>query len=128
LSCTTAIYKSTNGGSTWEPTTLTDGQVGYPSSIALDPTNEDVVYLAAVDSIPEGKGAGLFRSIDGGENWIRFDMGLPDPNVDLVAVDRDGVTLHVAIYQRGVFDYTYAPPLRARVRAVHRTPTTIPPR
>ena len=127
-SCTAAVYKSTDGGSSWKPTALTFDRVGYASSIAVDSTNEDILYLAAVGSIPDQTGAGFFRSTDGGKNWVRFDTGLPDPNVNHVAVDRDGATLHVSIHGKGVFDYTYSPPLRPRVRAVPRSPTTIPAR
>lgn len=110
-----AVFKTTDGGSIWRPTALTFYQVGNTTSIAVDPTNEDVVYVTAdVENVPGG--AGLFRTTDGGESWTHFDAGLPDRRIQQVAIDRDGGTIHVSIYPRGVFDYTYSPPLRSRPR------------
>ncbi len=111
-----AVYKTTDGGSTWRPTALTFDQVGLTTSIAVDPTNKDVVYVAATEAGAVPGGAGLFRTTDGGKSWAHFDAGLPDRNIQHVAVDRDGTTIHVSIYPSGVFDYTYSPPLRSRPR------------
>ena len=124
--CAAAVYKTTDGGSIWRPTGLTFEHVGVTDSIAVDPTNENIVYLTAGDAGVFRGGAGFFRSTDGGENWTRFDAGLPDPNTDLVAVDRDGATVHVSIFQKGVFDYSYVPPLRPPVQRIGRSPTVVP--
>ena len=126
LFCAAAVYKTADGGSTWKPTGLTFEHVGVTNSIAVDPINENIIYLTAGDDGVFRGGAGFFRSTDGGENWIRFDAGLPDPNTDSVAVDRDGATVHVSIFQKGVFDYSYVPPLRLPVRRIGRSPTVVP--
>jgi len=62
------IYKSTDGGLTWELKGLEDTQV--IGRIVVHPTNPDRVWVAALghvwDSNPE---RGLYRTDDGGESW-----------------------------------------------------------
>jgi hypothetical protein len=67
------IYKSTDGGETWELQGLEATEV--IGRIVVHPENPDVVWVAAVghiwDSNPE---RGLYRTTDGGETWelVRF--------------------------------------------------------
>jgi len=61
------VYRSTNGGETWEP--RNGGLGGYGdlvvSGIARHPTNPDILIIATW-------GYGLFRSTDAGRNWTRL--------------------------------------------------------
>ena len=90
-----AIYKSTDGGATWNKLksglpTVDMGRIG----LAVSPADPNVVY-AAVEAA-DGKG-GIFRSEDKGATWERrneFDQGamyyarvVPDPkNVDRIFI------------------------------------------
>jgi photosystem II stability/assembly factor-like uncharacterized protein len=62
------IFKSTDGGMTWEPKGLVETQV--IGRIVVHPTNSDIVYVAALGHIwgsnPE---RGLYRTTDGGDTW-----------------------------------------------------------
>ena len=62
------IYKSTDGGMTWELKGLVETQT--IARIVVHPTNPDIVYVAALghiwDSNPE---RGLYRTQDGGNSW-----------------------------------------------------------
>ncbi len=62
------VFKSTDGGMTWELKGLVETQV--VGRIVVHPTNPDIVYVAAVghiwDANPE---RGLYRTRDGGETW-----------------------------------------------------------
>jgi photosystem II stability/assembly factor-like uncharacterized protein len=62
------IFKSTDGGMTWELKGLVETQV--IGRIVVHPKNPDVVYVAALghvwDSNPE---RGLYRTQDGGDTW-----------------------------------------------------------
>ena len=62
------IYKSIDGGKTWKCMGLQETRVIH--RIYLDPQNPQHVYVAALGSAwgpnPE---RGVFKSIDGGENW-----------------------------------------------------------
>ncbi len=61
------IFKSTDGGESWQAinnglATSGTGQPRYVKSIAVHPTNPDMVLAAT--------GGGLYQSSDGGKNWI----------------------------------------------------------
>ncbi|OGI08941.1 MAG: hypothetical protein A3I68_03635 [Candidatus Melainabacteria bacterium RIFCSPLOWO2_02_FULL_35_15] len=65
------VFKSTDGGMTWQ-----NKQKGIPGfkntwSLAIDPKNEDVVYVAT-------NGSGILKTTDGGENWTQINNGLQD--------------------------------------------------
>lgn len=63
----TGIYKSLDGGETWEKLTtgLPSGNMGK-MGLALSPQNPDVVYAAIELDLKKG---GFFRSVDGGRSW-----------------------------------------------------------
>ena len=71
LSTGNGIYKSTDAGKSWRHLGLRDGQ--QIASIIVDPHNPNRVF-AAVLGHPYGPNPerGIFRSIDGGENWTRI--------------------------------------------------------
>jgi photosystem II stability/assembly factor-like uncharacterized protein len=64
------VYKSTDGGATWTHVGLEKTQT--ISRIRINPTNPDIVYVAALGN-PYGPNPdrGVFKSTDGGKTWIR---------------------------------------------------------
>ncbi|MBK7438481.1 MAG: T9SS type A sorting domain-containing protein [Saprospiraceae bacterium] len=63
------VWKSTNGGTNWSPLTDNQGSLGA-SSILVEPTNPDIIYLATGDG--DGRDSpseGVLKSTDGGVNW-----------------------------------------------------------
>ncbi|HLY71899.1 MAG TPA: hypothetical protein VKR53_19330 [Puia sp.] len=68
LSIGNGVYRSADGGKTWNHTGLQDvQQIG---GLAIDPTNEKRIFVAALGH-PYGpnKERGVYRSIDGGITW-----------------------------------------------------------
>jgi photosystem II stability/assembly factor-like uncharacterized protein len=64
------VYKSTDAGRTWQFMGLKNaGQIG---SLAIHPSNPDVVWLAALGS-PFGPNEerGIFKTTDGGRTWTK---------------------------------------------------------
>ncbi len=64
----TGVYKSENGGESWEFVGLPEsGQIGR---IEVHPKNPDVAYVAALGT-PFGKNEqrGVFKTTDGGDSW-----------------------------------------------------------
>lgn len=59
------VWKSTNGGKTWRA--IGSDQVGGASTVAVSPTNSQIIYAGALD----GTTASVFRSNDGGAHWIQ---------------------------------------------------------
>ena len=84
-----ALWKSTDGGSSFENI----GSFGsYIHSIAVAPSNSNVIYAATYTSIK--------RTIDGGNNWTTITSGLPvtDSNIKYIAVkNNDANTAWVAL-------------------------------
>lgn len=94
------IYKSVDGGLTWELKGLEETQA--IGRVVVHPTNPDVVYVAALGAIwgsnPE---RGLYRTVDGGDTWelskfISDEAGF----VDVVMDPRDPDVLFAASWQR----------------------------
>lgn len=74
------VWKSTNGGTSWFPLSDLLPNIAV-TSLALDPTNPNVLYAGtgeAYQLFPEGhqgkmiRGAGIFRSSNGGTTWARL--------------------------------------------------------
>ena len=77
------VYHSTDGGSTWERELFVNDSTGA-SDVVLHPQNSQIVFAAMWQRIRDtenrdvgGHGSGIFRSLDGGENWERLTDGLP---------------------------------------------------
>ncbi|MFC2144070.1 WD40/YVTN/BNR-like repeat-containing protein [Acidobacteriota bacterium] len=64
------LYRSTDGGETWEEITPTSSRQGR-MSIAISPSNNNVIYVSMAQnrSGTYGKLENIFRSNDGGGNW-----------------------------------------------------------
>ncbi len=70
ISIGNGVYKSVDGGETWQHMGLTEtARVGR---IVIHPDDPDVVYVAAMGTAygPQEE-RGIFRTTDGGENWER---------------------------------------------------------
>jgi len=88
------IYKSINGGITWEKVWHVADDTGIIDLI-LDPFNANVIYAASWprvrnnrESLLSGVNATIFKSIDGGISWTKSDNGLklgPKGRIGLVA-------------------------------------------
>ncbi|RNC90010.1 MAG: hypothetical protein ED555_11275 [Allomuricauda sp.] len=62
------VYKSIDAGKTWEHIGLKDvGQIG---AVEIDPTNSNVVWVAAIgNAFRNNPERGVYKTTDGGENW-----------------------------------------------------------
>ncbi len=80
------IYKSTDGGSTWKKLSKDFPDDMVQAHIAIAPSTPNIVYAAIGTSEPNdygtGKGMGIYRSNDGGENWQAIsDDGRPEARI-----------------------------------------------
>ena len=96
----TGIYKSTNGGKTWEYKGLPDSQ--HISVILIHPQNPDIVYAAVMGHLfTPNEERGVFKTTDGGDNWkkvlyIDENTGV----IDLVMDPENPDVLYAAAYEK----------------------------
>ncbi len=94
------VYKSTDGGKTWQHMGLADTH--HIARIVIHPTDPNVVYVAAVGHLwGPSKERGLYKSTDGGKTWNNVLFINEDTGVTDVAMDHQSPgTLIAAAYQR----------------------------
>lgn len=94
------LYKSTNGGVSWQKLGLTDQRI--ISRIAVDPSNPNIIYAACMGlPFERNNDRGLYKSIDGGQNWsqvlfVSNQAGI----IDLVMDPTHPQTLYAASWDR----------------------------
>jgi hypothetical protein len=84
----TGIWKSVDGGATWVDTTLGISTTAAFSDLAIDPTNNLVLYAAVGN--PYGDLAnGIYKSVDGGNTWgllFNYPHGSTDVRVGRITL------------------------------------------
>ncbi len=92
------IYKSTDGGKTWQKMGLGDSQ--HIARIVILPSNPDIVYVAAMGHLySENEERGVFKTTDGGKTWKKvLYVNSRTGAIDLVLNLRDPNTLYAATY------------------------------
>ncbi len=94
------VYKSLDGGKTWKNMGLKDS--GHISMIRIHPEDSNIVWVAAQGPLwNSGGDRGLYKTMDGGENWTRIleidqDTGANEFVID--PANRD--TILASTYQR----------------------------
>lgn len=90
----TGVFKSTNGGDTWQPMGLADTH--HIGKVLIHPTNPNIVYVAAMGHqwTPNAE-RGVFRTRDGGAHWKKV-LFINDSTgvIDLAMDPRDPLTLY----------------------------------
>ncbi len=86
------IYKSSDGGKTWN-NVLSKGLWTGATDLLIDPRNPDVLYAALWQHhrtvaawMGGGPETGIYRSVDGGENWEELKSGLPSGNMGKIGM------------------------------------------
>ncbi|GLU44265.1 hypothetical protein [Allomuricauda sp. NBRC 101325] len=106
------IYKTTDGGATWEKVFFVSNEVGF-ADLELLPSNPNVVYAAAwkarrtpwtIDSGGENKDGGIYKSVNGGKDWTKLSEGLPTGligKIDLAVSAMDSKILYAVVEAPG---------------------------
>ena len=97
------IYKSTDGGSTWENMGLKES--GHIGRIIIHPDNPEIVWVAALGHLySENKERGVYKTTNGGKNWKKVldikDHGKNIGVVDLAIDPSDPDVLYAAAYDK----------------------------
>ncbi|MCR9244161.1 MAG: PDZ domain-containing protein [bacterium] len=81
------VYRTMDGGKNWERVLYVDDRTGC-IDVRMQPGNPDVVIACLYERWRDefdgndpatrfGEHSGIYKSIDGGDNWRRLDAGLP---------------------------------------------------
>ncbi len=65
---TGGVWKTTDGGNSWTPTT-DFAPVLSINSLVIDPSNPDTLYAGTGEQTQNWRGAGIFKTTDGGATW-----------------------------------------------------------
>jgi photosystem II stability/assembly factor-like uncharacterized protein len=78
------VYRSKDGGETWEQVLKVDAQTGA-TDLRMDPTNPRILYASMWEHgrkpwyvLSGGYAGGIFKSTDGGDTWEKKTEGLPE--------------------------------------------------
>jgi len=64
------VYKSIDGGDTWEHVGLRD--TGHIGAVEIDPTDHNIVWIAAIgQAFNSNEERGVYKTADGGQTWER---------------------------------------------------------
>lgn len=94
------VYKSTDGGKTWQFMGLKDSK--HIGRILIDPANNDVVLVAAGGPLfGSGGDRGVYKTTNGGQTWTQVLKTDAETGVtDLAMSATDPKTIYAATYQR----------------------------
>lgn len=97
------VYLTANGGSSWTAAATPTNNGSYMSSVAFDPVDYNVVYVASV--APDGTKNHLWKSTNFGTSWTPIDgNGLPaGVPVNVVTVDPGDRTVVYAATHLGLY-------------------------
>ncbi|MDH3989271.1 MAG: glycosyl hydrolase, partial [Gammaproteobacteria bacterium] len=78
------VYRSKDGGATWEAVLQVDNETGA-TDLTMDPTNPRIIYAAMWEHGRKpwfiksgGTAGGIFKTVNGGDTWEKMSGGLPE--------------------------------------------------
>ena len=88
---TKKVYKTTNGGTTWTDITPSNlnGQDWIPYDITVSSNDENILWVARTSMYGDtwdAQGYEIFKSIDGGQNWINLSTPTLD-NINITNIE-----------------------------------------
>ena len=101
------VYRTSNGGESWSR--IVSGMEPVHdlvvSNLLIDPTAPYILYAA---TLPEGPDhGGIFKSTNGGDNWLTKNQGLESLNISCLAIDpNDNSILYACTRDTTVFKST----------------------
>ena len=104
------VYKSVNGGKSWQALAITGLPEGYGvGDIVIDPRDSDNIYVGTVDyfRLAVSRGLvgdhGVYASKDGGKTWSDYNQGLKHKGAFSLEMDTDRDVLYVGTRGGGIY-------------------------
>lgn len=101
------VYRSDDGGKTWKNMGLKSSE--HIGMISIDPTNSDIVYVAAYGPLWSAGGErGIYKTTDGGKTWNRILHVSDNTGFNEIHIDpRYPNLLYACAHQRRRHEWTY---------------------
>lgn len=101
------VYKSEDGGKSWKNVGLKNSE--HIGKIAIDPTNGDVVYVAAYGPLWSAGGErGIYKTTDGGKTWKQVLQVSEHTGFNEVHIDPNHPNIiYATAHQRRRSEWTY---------------------
>lgn len=97
------LWKTTNGGQSWDSNTDDLPSLGV-SSILIDPTNTDIMYIGTGDrDAGDAPGLGVYKSVDGGASWFVSNTGMGNRTVGQILMHPSNSSYILAATSGGVY-------------------------
>lgn len=104
------IFRTKDGGQSWEKVLYLSDTTGF-ADLEMMPSNPNILYAAAWRAerkpwtiISGGKESGIYKSVDGGDSWLKVGRGLPDGvlgKIDLAVSAADSRRLYALVEAPG---------------------------
>jgi len=103
------LYKTTNGGRSWDQVLApeVEGRTIGVVDVVMSPADPNTLYAATYDKVRlpytfdlAGPGSRVYKTTDGGDNWIQIGAGLPEGMLGRIGIDvydKDPNILYVTI-------------------------------
>ena len=96
-------YKTTDFGKTWK-SIITDDIYGFARSFQEDFENPNLLFL--------GTEFGLYVTLNGGENWVKFENNMPATAIHYLTMQKETNDLVMGTHGRGIIIMDDVSPLR----------------
>jgi len=99
------VYRTQNGGESWKQVLSISDTTGFVD-VEFMPTNPNIIYASAWRAerkpwtiISGGNENGIYKSVDGGDNWRRVGNGLPElmGKIDLAVSPDDSKVVYALV-------------------------------
>ncbi len=96
----TGVFKSNNGGESWDNMGLTDSH--HIGRVLIDPIDPNIVYVAAMGHLYSfNEERGLFKTVDGGKTWDKIlYLSKKTGVIDVIMDPSDNKILYAISWER----------------------------
>jgi hypothetical protein len=98
------LWKSVDGGDNWTNLNTDNINTLGVSDIAIDYTNPNIIYFGSGDRDGwETWGLGVYKSVDGGLNWTKYNTGMGNKTVCKLLISPDNPSFLLAAVSDGIY-------------------------
>jgi photosystem II stability/assembly factor-like uncharacterized protein len=93
------VWKSEDGGTTFKPV-FDKNPVQSIGAVALDPSNPKTVWVGTGESWTRNSvsvGDGIYKSVDGGENWTKMGLAASERISEILVHPKDGNVVYACV-------------------------------